>query len=161
MKTADMINISSLTLRKADGNEVTVTIEPIFINLSETRYFTGVYRILETDMTGKELGEVAFNLDDNQTWEFTGDYFNIEEQEQIVDFIMEKEPYDSFTFTETTDGIASYYRVTDNEGHFGIEKEGILIAVIEQHEDWQQTEGNPLGEDLFNKIVSKIEGRNH
>jgi len=85
----------------------------------------------------------------------------MEEQEQIVDFIREKEPFDSFTFTETTHGITNYYRITDNEGHFGVEKEGVLIAVIEQQEEWQQTEGNPLDKDLFHKIVPKIEGHNH
>ena len=72
-----MINIPSLTLTQTDGTGLTVTIEPIFISLPKSMYFTGVYRILETDMTGKELGEVAFHLDDDRIWEFTGDYFSI------------------------------------------------------------------------------------
>jgi hypothetical protein len=156
-----MINISSLTLTRDGGNQVAITIEPIFINLPETRYFTGVYRILETDMTGKELGEVAFHLDDKNIWEFTGDQFDIEEQEQIVGFIREKEPFDSVTFIETINGITNHYRITDNEGHFGVEKDGIFIAVIEHQEDWLQSEGKPLGDELFYKIVSKIEARNY
>lgn len=152
-----MIDISSLTLSKDDGTRINVTLEPIFISLPEARFFSGVYRILETDMTGEELGEVAFNLDDNQIWEFTGDIFSMEEQEQIVNFIREKEPFDSITFTETINGVTSHFRITDNEGHFGIEKDGIFIAVIEHLEDWQQTEGKPLGDELFAKIISKVE----
>ncbi|NVM66957.1 hypothetical protein FHW88_005275 [Mucilaginibacter sp. SG538B] len=152
-----MIDISSLTLSKDDGTRITVTLEPIFITLPEARLFSGVYRILETDMTGNELGEVAFHQDDNQIWEFTGDRFSIEEQEQIVNFIREKEPFDSITFTETINGITSHFRISDNEGHFGIEKDGIFIAVIEHLKDWQQTEGKPLDDELFAKITAKIE----
>jgi hypothetical protein len=110
-------------------------------------------------MTGKEL-EVAFHLDDNNIWEFTGDHFDIEEQEQIVSFIIEKEPFDSITSIATINGITNHYRITDNEGHFGVEKDGVFIAVIDHHEDWQQSEGKPLGDDLFYKIISKIEAPN-
>ena len=154
-----MIDLTTFTVSMEDNGDKIITIDPVFIGLPEVRQFTGVYRILETDLTGKELGEVAFHLEDSSQWEFTGDYFSNAEQEQIVEFIKQKEPFESFTFAEQIDDVEHHFRVTDNEGHFGVERDGIFIAVIEQFEEWEQTEGKPLGDDLFNKIVSKIEGR--
>jgi hypothetical protein len=154
-----MIDLTTFTVLMEDNRHKTITIDPVFIGLPELRQFTGVYRILETDMTGKELGEVAFHLEDSSQWEFTGDYFSDAEQEQIVEFIRQKEPFDSFTFAWQIDNVEHHFRVTDNEGHFGIEQDGIFIAVIEQFEEWKQTQGKPLDEDLFHKIISKIEGR--
>jgi hypothetical protein len=109
---------------------------------------------------GQELGEVAFHWDDPGQWEFTGEYFKSEEQEQIVHFIREREPLDSFTFTEHSGGIEHHYRVTDNEGHFGIEKDGKFIAVIEQNEGWEQIDGEPLDKEVLNMITSRIESHN-
>jgi hypothetical protein len=154
-----MIDLTTFTVLMEDNRHKTITIDPVFIGLPEVRQFTGVYRILETDMTGNELGEVAFHLEDSNQWEFTGDYFSNAEQEQIVAFIKQKEPFESFTFAGHIDNVEHHFRVTDNEGHFGIERDGIFIAVIEQFEEWKQTEGEPLDEDLFDKIISKIEGR--
>lgn len=155
-----MINITTFTVKKDDGEGQTITIEPVLINLPDGKHFTGVYRLGKTVMTRLDLGEVAFHLHDAGQWAFLGNYFTYSEQEQIVEFILEREPLDSFVFTEVSDGIEHFYRVTDNEGHFGIEKDGILIAVIEHYEDWKQTEGEPLDDKLFYNIVLKIEGRN-
>ncbi|QEM12382.1 hypothetical protein [Mucilaginibacter rubeus] len=154
-----MIDLTTFTVLMEDNRHKTITIDPVIIGLPEVRQFTGVYRILETDMTGKELAEIAFHLEDSSQWEFTGDYFSNAEQEQIVTFIRQKEPFDSFTFAGQIDNVEHHFRITDNEGHFGVERDGIFIAVIEQFEEWRQTEGEPLGEDLFDKIISKIEGR--
>lgn len=155
-----MINITTFTVNKDDGTKQTVTIEPVLIELPEAKHFTGVYRLTDTDLTGKELGEVAFHLYNVGEWEFTGDAFSCAEQDQIVEFIKEKEPFDSIAFSEIVDGTEHHYRITDNEGHFGIEKDGIFIGVIEHNEDWEQIAGDPLPGELFEKLVSKIESFN-
>ncbi|SEO08787.1 hypothetical protein SAMN05192574_105256 [Mucilaginibacter gossypiicola] len=155
-----MINLSTFTVDQGDGAKLTVTIEPVLIDLPGGEHFTGVYRLTETDRAGQELGEIAFHWDDSGQWEFIGEHFNPAEQEQIVEFIREREPLDSFTFTENSGGIEHHYRVTDNEGHFGIEKDGKVIAVIEHNEEWEQIDGEPLEAEVLNNITSRIEQHN-
>jgi hypothetical protein len=144
-----MINLSIVTVNQGHGAKLSVTIEPVLIDLPGGKHFTGVYRLTETDRAGLELGEVAFHWDDGGQWEFTGERFSPAEQEQIVDFIREHEPLDSFTFTEHSKGIEHHYRVTDNEVHFGIEKDGKVIAVIEHNDEWEQIDGEPLEAELL------------
>ncbi|MET3606947.1 hypothetical protein ABIC74_000789 [Mucilaginibacter rubeus] len=151
-----MINLSTFTVDQGDGTKLTITIEPLLIAIPGGKHFTGVYRLTDTDRSGRELGEVAFHWDDGGQWEFTSEHFNPAEQEQIVDFIREREPLDSFTFTEHSGGIEHHYRVTDNEGHFGIEKDGKVIAVIEHNEDWEQIDGELLDAETLNMITSRI-----
>jgi hypothetical protein len=90
-----MIKTMTLTLKKADGKSQIITIEPVLINLPDGKHFTGVYRLSETVMTRLDLGEVAFHLHDAGQRAFLGNHFTTSEQEQIVDFILERKPLDS------------------------------------------------------------------
>jgi len=64
---------------------------------------------------------------------------------------------DSFFFKKTVDGIEHDYRITDMEGKFGIEKDGVVIAEIERNENWDQVAGDHLPEKLFDMLVQRIE----
>lgn len=66
-----MINITTFKVNKDDGSKQSVATKPVLIQLREAEQFTGVYRLTNTDLTGKELGEVAFHLYNNGDWEFT------------------------------------------------------------------------------------------
>jgi hypothetical protein len=39
-----MINVTTFTVKKDDGENKTITIEPVLINLTDVKNFTGVYR---------------------------------------------------------------------------------------------------------------------
>ncbi|WP_154402345.1 hypothetical protein [Mucilaginibacter endophyticus] len=153
-----MINIGTVDLLRDDGSTLTLTIEPQFEDGPEGRYFTHVYDISKTtiDQPG-EVCQVAFKIDEQFDWEFCGGEFSVAEQEQIVDYIHKHEPIDSFAFEITSEGKQYHIRVTDNEGHFGIELNGKFAAVIQHWEDWEQSEGETLPSDIFDQIVNKIE----
>lgn len=73
---------------------------------------------------------------------------------------MEKteEALHSFPFCEEVGGVEHAYRITENPDHrFGVEKDGKLIAEVSNDCEWQQISGEPLEEQLLQKICDRIE----
>lgn len=71
------------------------------------------------------------------------------------------EEFPSFYFKKIVDGKEIDYRITENEGHFGIEQDGTIIAEFQQNEVWEQTSGEPLDSELSSQIVSEIKKYYH
>jgi len=63
----------------------------------------------------------------------------------------------SFTIQAYHDGNNAEFKVIPNEGHFAVELEGKFVAMIEHLEDWEQTSGDELPDDVFEKITIAIE----
>lgn len=72
---------------------------------------------------------------------------------------MESEEIDSFYFKETISGIEHDYRITQNEGYYGVEYDGEIIAELQlnDYEGWMQSAGVPLPQNLIEMIGQKIE----
>lgn len=47
--------------------------------------------------------------------------------------------------------------VIENEGHFGIEVDGKLLAVVQHNEEWEQVSGEPLPKPVLAELVDAIE----
>jgi hypothetical protein len=69
---------------------------------------------------------------------------------------MDNEEIHSFYFKDTISGVEHDYRITENETHFGIEKDGVIIAKVRRNEDWEQISGEPLPLEVLNKIYDRI-----
>jgi len=70
-----------------------------------------------------------------------------------------EEELDSFPYTEIIDGIEHNYRITQNHGKYGIERDGIVVAEVSHDTDWKQVSGEPLNLAVFESICDNIEGR--
>ncbi|TSJ44420.1 hypothetical protein FO440_09645 [Mucilaginibacter corticis] len=71
---------------------------------------------------------------------------------------MESEELHSFAFCEAISGVEHAYRITEQADHvFGVEKDGVLIAELSFDSVWKQLSGNPLENQLFQKICDRIE----
>jgi hypothetical protein len=57
-----MINLSTFTVDLEDGTKLTITIEPVLIDLPGGKHFTGVYRITETDPGGSGTWRSCLSL---------------------------------------------------------------------------------------------------
>jgi hypothetical protein len=71
-----------------------------------------------------------------------------------------EEELHSFPYDATIGGRGHHYRVTENQGIFGIEEDGVVIATIERKAgNWTQVSGEPLGKELLNSICDHIESQ--
>lgn len=69
-----------------------------------------------------------------------------------------KEELNSFPYEATVAGEEHHYRLTENEGAFGIEQDGVVIAKVENKEGhWTQLSGEPLSKELLHSICDHIE----
>lgn len=69
------------------------------------------------------------------------------------------EKINSFPYEATVGGICHYYRITENEGAFGIEQDGLVIATVQNAAgQWQQVSGRPMSKELLDSICDHIEG---
>ncbi|RFZ85167.1 hypothetical protein DYU05_06085 [Mucilaginibacter terrenus] len=119
---------------------------------------TGVYSLTAN---GEDYGEIAFEIKDVYEWEYSTDKLTQEQLDQVV-YVLQRdlnggENMDSFVFNETVDGVEHFYRITQSDGSFGVEKDGYVIAELEHEEDWIQISGMPLSEEVINKLAARIE----
>lgn len=65
----------------------------------------------------------------------------------------------SFPCETTIGGNCRYYRTTENEAVFGIEQDGIVIAMVQKKASghWQQLSGKPMHKELLDSISDHIE----
>jgi len=63
----------------------------------------------------------------------------------------------SFPFSETLNGVEHNYRITENGGRYGIERDGVVIAEIMHDSTWRQLSGDPLNDQLLDSIGDRIE----
>ena len=70
------------------------------------------------------------------------------EQEEILE---------TFEYSEKQNGREHFYRITANEDHFAIEKDGCIIGELICEGNWKQTSGTPLPTNLISKLGDRIE----
>jgi hypothetical protein len=63
----------------------------------------------------------------------------------------------SFPYDATIGGTEHHYRITQNEQHYGIEQDGVVIAEVTRADQWQQISGEQLSEHLLESICDHIE----
>jgi len=64
---------------------------------------------------------------------------------------------DPFYFDEVTEGIEHSYRITGNDGRYIAEKDGVFIAKLARYEVWEQEDGEPLSQQIFEMLVHRID----
>jgi hypothetical protein len=64
---------------------------------------------------------------------------------------------ETFEFSETKNDREHFYRITANEAHYAIEKDGCIIAELICDGDWKQISGTPLAEGLIDQLGDRIE----
>lgn len=68
------------------------------------------------------------------------------------------EQLQSFPYDATIRGKEHHYRITEDEYRFGVEQDGIVIAVLENRDGfWKQVSGPDLENDLLESICDHIE----
>jgi hypothetical protein len=69
-----------------------------------------------------------------------------------------EEQLHSFPYEAQIGGVQHYYRITENNGSFGIEQDGVVIATVEHSAGkWLQLSGKPLTAELLESICNHIE----
>ncbi|SDF28751.1 hypothetical protein SAMN05216464_115125 [Mucilaginibacter pineti] len=64
----------------------------------------------------------------------------------------------SFPYDAMVAGKEHHYRLTENEGSFGVEQDGVVIATVQNvGRGWKQTSGVPLSEELLKSICAHIQ----
>ena len=63
----------------------------------------------------------------------------------------------SFSDSETGDGVGHHYRITQDEDRYGIEKDGVVIAELSDESGWKQLSGAKLSKELVESICNHIE----
>ena len=62
----------------------------------------------------------------------------------------------SFPYDATVGGTEHHYRITQNDGKYGIEQDGVVIAEVSYGDCWQQVAGKPLSNELLQSICNHI-----
>jgi hypothetical protein len=68
-----------------------------------------------------------------------------------------EEELHSFPYSETVEGVEHNYRITENGTHYGVERDGVVIAEVSHNDQWKQISGDPLSEELRRSICEHIE----
>jgi hypothetical protein len=152
-----MIAASNIKVFKSDGSNITIHASPTTFDDNGKQLPTGVF-----NLTGNSIdyGQLAFDMEDFYNWEYIGEQLNDNEVAQVVKALQDElngDTLHSFFFNETVEGVEHFYRINENEGHFGIEKDGHIIAEIQNNEVWEQTSGEPLPPDVIAKLAARIE----
>jgi hypothetical protein len=64
----------------------------------------------------------------------------------------------SFPYEAVIGGAAHFYRITENQGRFGIEQDGVFIATVEKEAGkWKQVSGKSISSELLKSICVHIE----
>jgi hypothetical protein len=72
----------------------------------------------------------------------------------------QEEELHSFPYDATIDGAEHHYRLTQNETHYGIEQDGVVIATVQNRTGtWQQLSGEPPSRELLESICAHIEAQ--
>ena len=64
-------------------------------------------------------------------------------------------------FNEVIEGLEHAYLITGNDGRFAAEKDGVVIAKLARYEVWEQEDGEPLSQQIFEMLVHKIDDHLH
>ena len=122
------------------------------------------YRVTD-DSDAKVLGVFAI-ADNDEGFTFEGPGFLSDAELNVILERLMLQQADSENWIESAFNVEAYYegkmahfKVIPNEGHFAVEQDNELVAMIEYLEDWQQTGGDELPEDVFKKITEAIEGQ--
>lgn len=147
----------TVDIKIQDSSRETIHVEPV---VSNDRNFRGVYKLYKVPPNEYNyLGDIAFHQDTGE-WKYYGDILNIEEQEQITEQIMDNRR-DSFYVQAFYKGGMNSFEVIPIEDYFVIAFDGEFIAKIQHNEDWVQTSGDPLDQDVFVTIKQAIEDKYH
>jgi hypothetical protein len=69
----------------------------------------------------------------------------------------EEEELHSFAYCEIIGGAEHNYRITQNDGKYVIEKDGVVIAKVGPNNRWRQLSGKALNKELLENICDHIE----
>lgn len=66
----------------------------------------------------------------------------------------------SFPYDASISGAEHHYRITQNEEHYGIEQDGVIIGTVKNSAGkWQQLAGEALSRELLESICEHIEAQ--
>jgi hypothetical protein len=152
----------TVDIKIQDSSRETIHVEPVVTNDQD---FKGVYKLYKIPPNEYNyLGDIAFHQENKGEWKYYGDILNVEEQEQIAERIIEKnsdQDKQSFYVQAFYKGGMNSFEVIPIEGYFVIAFDGEFIAKIQHNEEWVQTSGDPLNEDVFVTIKQAIEDKYH
>jgi hypothetical protein len=64
----------------------------------------------------------------------------------------------SFPYDATVSGKEHHYRITQNDENYGIEEDGIVIAMVGKKDNhWEQLSGDPISKELLDSLCDHIE----
>ncbi|WPU91776.1 hypothetical protein SNE25_20885 [Mucilaginibacter sabulilitoris] len=155
-----MANDILIEIDSKNGKHWVIVAEPEQIQPDEGgSQHNGVWKLYVEGDDHLYIGDIAFNQD-NSNWVYTGAYLDDDEQEQVAEYIqsnMNGESEPTFYVETYYKGGMANFEIVPNEGHFAVAYDGEIIAEIQHNEDWEQTSGEELDEDVFDTIVQKIE----
>jgi hypothetical protein len=117
------------------------------------------------DADGKVLGVFAI-ADNAEGFTFNGPGFLSDAELNVILERLMLEQANSENWIEPHFEVEAYHQgemakfsIIPNEGHFAIELNNQLVAMIEHLEKWEQTAGDELPEDILDKITTAIESQ--
>lgn len=147
----------TVDIKIQDSSRETIHVEPI---VSDGQNLKGIYKLYKIPPNEYNyLGDIAFHQDTGE-WKYNGNILNSEEQEQIAKRIMDIKRA-SFYVQAFYKGGMNSFEVIPIENYFVIAFGGEFIAKIQHNEEWVQTFGEPLDEDVFVTIKQAIEDKYH
>lgn len=148
------------TITRDDGTLANISIEPDVDTEGGTQH-NGIHHLYLIKLEYMYIGDIAFHQQGVDDYAYTGTELSDDELDQIAEFIIKndkKSEVESPFYVEVfyRGGMASF-EVIPNKGHYGIAYDGSMIAEIQYNEDWEQTRGEQLDEDVFITIKQKLE----
>lgn len=151
------MKVFTVDIKIQDSSRETIHVEPV---VSDGQNLKGIYKLYKIPPNEYNyLGDIAFHQDTGE-WKYNGNILNSEEQEQIAKRIMDIKR-DSFYVQAFYRGGMNSFEVIPIENYFVIAFGGEFIAKIQHNEEWVQTFGEPLDEDVFVTIKQAIEDKYH
>jgi hypothetical protein len=148
----------TVDIKIQDSSRETIHVEPV---VSSDQDFRRVYKLYKCPPNEYNyLGNIAIHKENAGDWKYSGDILNIEEQKQIAVKILNNisdQENESFYVQAFYKGGMNSFEVIPIENYFVIAFGGQFIAKIEHNEEWEQTSGDPLDEDVFVTIKQAIE----
>ena len=173
-----IVAASSFELNRTDGTKLLIELVPVTDHADGRYAYTGVYQLLATRQNAPteayteenpgdttEIGSFIHRQDNKYDWEYLGNFLDDEEQIHVAQHLQQLEDPDqhddssAFYVQAFSHGGMKSFEVKAREHTYTIATDGNIIAEIAHKQQWQQTSGEPLEEDVFVSIKQAIEGK--
>ncbi len=173
-----IVATTSFELNRSDGTKLLIEVVPVTEHADGRFSYTGVYQLLATQQNGPtaayteenpgdttEIGTFIHHQDDQYNWEYAGNVLDDEEQVQVAQHLQQLDDQDQHEFPSAfyvqafSHGGMKSFEVKAKEHSYTIASNGGIIATITYNQQWQQTSGEPLEEDVFVSIRQAIEAK--